>query len=227
MLDHHIQRAIVYRLALKPSVRFSELKPDAIENKLFTYHLKKVIVAGLVSKNPDGKYELTPEGRLLGVHVLERTEAIVDRAYSVLFLVIRRKTDGAWLLYRRGSHPLYGRAGFMHAIPNAQETSLETAARFCQEKTGLKASFSMLGSGFFRIFENGNLESFTNFTLLVGEDAEGTLAGNDTLADYYWTDRIDLNDAALLPNMPTLIELYEAGEPFFVEKTLHIQLSGQ
>jgi ADP-ribose pyrophosphatase YjhB (NUDIX family) len=222
MLEHHIQRKIVYRLALTPSLKFSELKPDTIENKLFTYHLKKVVAAGLVEKNEDGHYALTPQGRLLGVHVLERTEAMVDRAYSVLFLVIRRKSDGAWLLYKRGSHPLYGRVGFMHATPNAHESSIQTAARVCKEHTGIDAHFSALGSGFFRVFERDELESFTNFTLLVCEDASGELDSDDELAEYFWADSIDQERPTLLPNMPTLIELYETGKPFFTEKALTV-----
>lgn len=212
----------MYRLALTDSLRFSELKPDTTESKLFTYHLKKVMTAGLVAKNMDGRYVLTSEGRLLGVHVLENTQAVVDRAYSVLFLVIRRKANGAWLLYRRKSHPLLGKVGFMHVTPNAHESSLETAAKICKEKTGLDVAFTPLGSGFFRVYEGDELESFTNFTLLVCEDATGELVQNDELAEYYWIDKIDLNDHALLPNMPALVELYNAGEQFFVEKTLTV-----
>ena len=222
MLDHHIQRAIVYKLALAPSLRFSELKPDTIESKLFTYHLKKVVAAGLVHKTEDGEYELTADGRLYGVHVLENTMALVDRAYSALFLVIRRKQDGAWLLYERKSHPLLGKVGFMHCAPNAYETSLETAARECKEKTGLDCSFTAMGSGFFRIYDGEELESFTNFTLLVCEDARGELDEHDDLADYYWVDNIDQTNSALLPNMTTLIDLYEAGKPFFVEKMIKV-----
>ena len=85
MLDHHIQRSIVYRLALARRLKFSELKPDILDNKLFTYHLKKVISAGFAIKTADGYYKLTPEGRRLDAHVLDNTEALVDRAYSVLF----------------------------------------------------------------------------------------------------------------------------------------------
>lgn len=222
MLDHHIQRTIVYRLALTPSLTFSELRPDTLENKLFTYHLKKVVAAGLVEKNEDGRYALTPEGRLLGVHVLENTEAIIDRAYSVLFLVIRRASDGAWLLYKRGSHPLYGRVGFMHVTPNAHESSLQTAARLCKERTGLEAQFKALGSGFFRVFEDGNLESFTNFTLLICEDTQGKLVGDDELAEYFWQTNPDFSAPDMLPNMSILSELYVKNQPFFVEKDLAV-----
>jgi ADP-ribose pyrophosphatase YjhB (NUDIX family) len=222
MLDHHIQRKIVYRLALTPSLRFTELKPDTLENKLFTYHLKKVISAGLVEKNKDGRYALTSEGRLFGVNVLENTEALHDRAYSVLFLAIRRKSDKAWLLYKRTSHPLFGKSGFMHAVPNAQESSLQTATRVCKEKTGLDATFSALGGGFFRVFEGEKLESFTNFTLLVCNSAVGEITSEDETAEYYWSETIDLDDKILLPNMKILLELYDANETFFIEKDLRV-----
>lgn len=222
MLDHHLQRSIVYRLALSHDLHFSELKPDVIDNKLFTYHLKKVVTAGYVAKNSDGLYSLTPEGRRLGIRVLDKQQVLIDRADSVLFLVVRRKSDGAWLLYKRNVHPLIDRTGFMHCTPNASETITETANRECQVMTGLSGAFTVKGSGYFRVYDGENLESFTNFTLLACEDATGELIQNDEYADYYWEQKPDFSDPRMLPDMPTLADLYGAGELFFVEKTLHI-----
>lgn len=222
MLDHHLQRAIVYRLALSHQLHFSELKPDTIDNKLFTYHLHKVEAAGLVLKNPDGLYSLTPEGRRLGTRVLQNQQALIDQAESVLFLIIRRKTDGAYLLYKRKVHPLIDRVGFMHATPKADEVTVATAEKTCKEVLGLNGAFSVLGGGYFRIFEDHNLESFTHFTLLVCEDAQGELFQNDDYADYFWVQEPDFTDQSMLPNMAALVELYLAGEPFFIEKTFHV-----
>ncbi len=222
MLDHHLQRSIVYRLALSHELKFSELKPDTIDNKLFTYHLHKVEKAGYVSKNEDGLYSLTPEGRRLGIRVLQNPQALIDQPESVLFLVIRRKSNGAWLLYKRKVHPLIDRVGFMHTTPNASENTIETAKKACKEITGLRCTFSVLGGGYFRVFEAGSLESFTHFSLLICENAEGTLVQNDDYADYYWQEQPDFTDKAMLPNMPTLAEYYAAGKPFLIEKTLQI-----
>lgn len=222
MLEHHLQRAIVYRLAFEEGLRFSELKPDTIENKLFTYHLKKVLDAGYVSKDEDGVYRLTPDGRRLGVHVLETQNMLPNIADSVLFLVVRRKLDGAWLMYRRNTHPLKGLAGFMHGRPNAQEESTSTAAKICQEKTGLTGQFKALGGGYFRMYEGDNLESFTHFTLLVCEDAVGQLQEHDNTAEYFWEGDPDFSADNILPNMPVLVELYQAGKPFFIEKTFSL-----
>lgn len=222
MLDHHLQRAIVYRLALSHELHFSELKPDIIDNKLFTYHLHKVEKAGYVAKNKDGLYCLTPEGRRLGIRVLQNPQALIDQPESVLFLVIRRKSDGAWLFYRRKVHPLIDRVGFMHTTPNALEDTTVTAQKACKEMTGLLCDFKVVGSGYFRVFENEHLESFTNFTLLACEDAKGELVQDDDYADYYWEQNPDFSDPSMLPNMATLTDLYSRNELFFIEKTLHI-----
>lgn len=218
MLDHHIQRAIVYKLALSSALRFSELQPAELENKLFTYHLKKVVAAGYVEKDQHGLYQLTPEGRRLGVHVLDNTQALIDRAYSVLFLAVRRADDGAWLLYRRKNHPLIHKVGFMHATPTAHETVLETAQKALQEKTGLTAVFKPCASGYFRVYADSELESFTHFTLLLAQDATGELSQSDALADYFWVSEIyDIQDD-LLPNMRHLIEACSADEMVFIDE---------
>lgn len=220
MFDHHLQRAIVYRLAFTPGLRFSELKPDTIENKLFTYHLKKVVAARLVAKQPDGTYALTAEGRRLGTRVLDKQLALVDQPESVLFLAIRRPQDKAWLLYRRKTHPLLNKVGFMHCTPRADEPIEITASKQCLEKTGLKASFNILGGGYFRVFRGPELESFTHFTLLVSDDAEGDLRQNDEFAEYFWAANPKFTDPDMLPNMKTLADFRKTNTVFFAEETL-------
>lgn len=223
MLDHHVQRGIVYRLALEDNLRFSDLKPDTVENKLFTYHLKKVVAAGYVSKSDDGLYHLTAEGRRLGIRVLSSPQTLTDRAHSVLFLVIRRRSDNAWLLYKRKTQPLIGRVGFMHVTPSADQPVSETAASLCKERTGLDCEFTALGGGYFRTYRSDELESFTHFTLLLCEDARGELIqGNSDYAEYFWQADPDFTSADMLPNMPQLVEAYSAGKPFFIEQAFRL-----
>lgn len=222
MLDHHIQRSIVYQLAFEPSMRFGELKPDDIDNKLFTYHLKKVIAAGYVAKNDDGLYILTSEGRRIGVGALKSEHRLIDRAYSTLLLAIRRKHDGAWLLYRRNTHPMIGLAGFMHVQPVVDMASTEIARLECRDKTGLDGEFSVHGHGYFRVYDKDQLESFIHFTLLVCDDIHGELAPNNILADYFWEMAPDFSAPHMLPNMQTLYELYTGPSGTFTEQTFHL-----
>ncbi len=223
MLEHHIQRAIIYRLALAPSLRFSQLQPDDIENKLFTYHLKKVVSAGLVAKNSTGEYALTAEGRRFGLRALDKQADLLNEPDSVLFLVVRRASDNAWLLYRRRAHPLRGGVGFMHAKPSPTEPSEQVAATTLLARTGLRGTFRSLGGGMFRVLtSSGELESFTHFVLLVCEDATGGLQVSDKLADYFWEQDPDFGASDMLPNMLTLVKQYKAEQPFYFEQTLQM-----
>ena len=222
MLEHHIQKSIVYKLAFNEALRFGQLKPDDLDNKLFNYHLKLVINAGLVKKDENGLYSLTAEGRRVGVGVLDKQFTDLDRAHSVLFLIIRRKSDKAWLLFKRKTHPLLGDVGFMHVNPVATEDVFKTAQDRLLTKTNLIASFKYLGSGYFKIFEDDGLESYTHFTALVAEDAEGELKQNNDKGEYFWQADIRAIKDELLPTAQALLQQYEAGQPFFIEQTFNL-----
>jgi DNA-binding transcriptional ArsR family regulator len=221
MLDHHIQREIVYALAFSEGMRFGELKPDDLENKAFDYHLKKVVKAGYVVKHEDGTYGLTSEGKRVGKGALKKQNRLIDRAYSTLLLAIRR-SDGAWLLYRRRTHPMIGLSGFMHAQPVADKDVVQTAADVCREQTGLSGEFIVHGHGYFRVYHDDLLESFTHFTLLTCTDIQGELIQNSELAEYYWDTDPDFSAPDMLPNMQTLRKMFEAPVGQFVEQTFDI-----
>lgn len=223
MLDHHIQKNIVYTLAFSKGMRFGELKPDHLENKAFDYHLKKVILAGYVVKNEDGTYSLTSEGKRVGKGALKKQSRLIDRAYSTLLLAIRRPADGAWLLVRRKTQPLLGLTGFMNASPVAEKDITQTATDICREQTGLTGQFVVHGHGYFRIYRAGSLESFIHFTLLQCTDIQGELAQNSELAEYYWDTDPDFSAPDMLPNMQTLRKMSEAPVGCFVEQTFDIE----
>jgi hypothetical protein len=218
MLDHYIQKDIVYNLALTESARFTDLKPDTIENKLFDYHLKKVIAEGLVAKNEAGEYTLTPKGRRVGKDAIKKSDHLIDRAYSVLFLAICRKSDGAWLLCKRKSHPLLGKVGFMNAQPSFTEYVEVTAHYEALKKTGLDCEFTVRGSGYLRIYEKDNLESFTHFTLLECVDAQGDLLQLDELAEYYWEASPDFSAPDMLPSIAVFADRLASPGLFFLEQ---------
>lgn len=218
MLDHHIQKNIVYNLALTESARFSDLKPDTVENKLFDYHLKKVMAEGLVAKNDIGEYTLTPKGRRVGKDAIKHSDQLIDRAYSVLFLAIRRKSDGAWLLCKRKTHPLLGKIGFMNAQPSLAELVEVTAHYEALKKTSLDCTFTVRGSGYLRMYDEDNLESFTHFTLLESTDAEGELKKLDELAEYYWETDLDFTNPDMLPSIEYFVDKLSQPGLFFLEE---------
>lgn len=222
MLEHHIQKSIIYNLAFNEALRFSELKPDELDNKLFNYHLKLVINAGLVKKDENRLYSLTAEGRRVGVGVLDKQFATLDRAHSVLFLIIRGKNDKSWLFFKRKTYPLLGEIGFMHVNPTAGTNVFKTAQKELLARTNLNATFKYLGSGYFTIFKNKELESYTHFTTLIAENAKGELSQKNDKGEYFWQADIDSIKDELLPTAQVLAEQYKISQPFFVERTFNL-----
>lgn len=221
MLDHHIQKNILYRLAFADSLRFSELKPDDIESKLFTYHLKKVIISGLVEKTPDGTYRLSPEGRRVGKGALLKDSRMINRAYSIIIMAVRRESDGAWLLSKRTTQPLLGLSGFMQTQPLPGTDSLPLASDSLHQKTGLAGDFEWISSGFFTIYKDELLESYIHFTLLLCEKATGELSQNDPLGEYYFDESPNFSDPSMLPTASVLADLLES-RLAFTEQTFRI-----
>ena len=222
MLDHHIQKSIVYDLAFADSLRFSDLKPDDMENKAFTYHLKKVVKAGLVQKLDDGHYSLTMKGRRIGKGALKKESRLLDRAYSILLLAVRRSEDDGWLLYKRQTQPLLGLTGFMQAQPIAETDARTTAQQTAREQTGLTVNFDVQGHGYFRVYRNGELESFIHFTLLIGQNPQGRLPETAESAGYFWQQTPNFESPDMLPNMQTLHKMCEAEPGSFVEATFEL-----
>lgn len=219
MLTHHIQRHIVRTLSHHNSLSFSELRPGGIENKLFDYHLKATIREGFVEKVDNG-YRLTLAGQKLWRRMSETHTQIAERALSVLYLIVKDQARG-WLLYRRRTHPHQGKVAFMHGTPLAGVEVTKRASSELEQKTGLRGSFSVVGSGFFHSIDTtGNIISFVNFTALECRRPSGTLQHLDETADYFWAKDI-VDNGELLPNMQALLAAIAApARPFFIEQIL-------
>ncbi|MCA9349090.1 hypothetical protein KC878_03015 [Candidatus Saccharibacteria bacterium] len=218
---HHIQQKILMRLAFNDSLRFSELKPDEYENKLFDYHLKQLLRDKLVEKDQTGNYTLTAVGRQVGIRNLTVAKS-GPQAHTILFLAVRAGANGPWLLYKRLVHPLKDRIGFMHASP-VIGNSLETAAsQELLSKTGLTADFAVKGSGIFEMWSRENLESFTHFVLLYSQDISGQLQPSHSHAEYFWAEGPDFNSPDMLPNMPVLVDKLADNQLFFIQKTFNL-----
>lgn len=206
MLDHHIQREIVYRLRFADSLRFSELQPEGVENKLFSYHLKKVIAARLVQKNNDGNYSLTSLGRKIG-KTASKTDHHILRAYSILLLAVYDENRG-WLLLRRNSHPLRGLTGFLQATPQPGVSFIETAQLSFTEQTGMTANFSVSASGFMTINKQDELESFINITLLAAKNIDGDLKRSSSdFGELIWEKNPNWQAPDMAPSLSYLVPL--------------------
>lgn len=218
---HHIQAKILIKLAYTDTARFSELQPEGIENKLFSYHLKQLIRDKLITKTDSGEYSLTTLGKQAGIRQLTAQKS--PKAHSILFLCVREHPEGKWLLYRRLVHPLKDRIGFMHASPIAGEPVETTAAKELLLKTGLQAQFTVVGNGYFDMYEGDNLISYTHFTLLRAEAVSGSLQPHHERAEYFWQSDPDFSAPNMLPNMPTLVQHLHQNSPFFIQESFNLE----
>ena len=217
---HHIQLGIIRYLAHRQSAAFSELKPEGIENKLFTYHLKQAMTDGLVYKS-DKRYALTPTGKMLWKRIGDKRDHIARRAFSVIFVVVRNMND-QWLLYRRKTHPLLGRTGFLHCVPEWDKNTHQTVSDYIAKLLAVSCEPQVRASGYFRIHDSkGELESFSHFTLMETVVDTSTNPEPEDSAEYFWTTKDCILQEDSLPNMPSLLKALDSdANNVFIEEML-------
>lgn len=221
MLEHHLQKDILDKLVKCPPARFADLKPTNVEGNIFTYHLQQLIKQGIVSKSEDGTYCLTAQGKALGINNKLKSVDFHQQAHSILLLMVR-DDDGAWLLRKRLVHPMYGKTGFIHGEPKVHENITDTADKTLLRRTGLSAEFIVAGSGYIRIFQNEELESFTHFTLLQGMVRSGTLIESDATGENRWEANPDFTADYYIPSMRDLAQKSSRADCFFTELTYQL-----
>ena len=216
MLDHHIQKKILFKLVTSPTSRFAELKPDNLDSNIFTYHLRQLISQKYVIKDTDGNYGLTSLGKAVGINIQLTDKEMLEQAHSVFFIVARN-AKGEWLLRKRLAHPMFGKIGFVHGEPVASESLSKSANQALQKRTGLTAEFKSIGGGFIRIFKNEELESFTNFTVLEAINLKGKLLKVNGNGENTWVKNPDFKSLDMIPSMNDLAKAINTEKIFFAD----------
>jgi len=134
--EHHIQRDILYRLCFNKELRFSDLKPENLENNIFMYHLKQLTKAGLVIKNEEGLYTLAPNGMAYIDKLNYSTKQQSIQPKVVCYLQIT-DAHGTQLYWRRKIQPSIGYVGVPVGKIQYGEDVQRAAQRELTEKTGL------------------------------------------------------------------------------------------
>lgn len=212
-MEHHIQKKIVYYLITHSYARFSDLKPKNMDSNIFTYHLKQLMTRGLVSKNNDGIYTLTPLGKVAGINVTLNRDELLLQAHTVLFLALHSKEHG-WLMRKRLVEPMFHKAGFPHCEPVATKDIKVTASEIFKEKTGLDTTFTPKGSGYIRLFHGTELESYVHFTFMYADNFSGELITQTPHGENYWY-RGDFNSKEFIPSMKDIVDIFNTTNGYF------------
>ena len=213
-IEHHLQKDILQKLVLSENVRYADIKPAAVDGNIFTYHLHQLEKQNYVQKQADGSYSLTATGKALGISSALSAQELLEQAHPVFFLAVR-DSSGQWLLRKRLVQPVYGKWGFIHGEPQAAEPISVTAARVFMTKTGLSAAFEACGSGYIRIFQAEELESFTQFTLLCATIEHQVIITHDSTGENAWLEQPDFASNDMIPSMAELASQLQNNDEFF------------
>jgi len=219
---HWIQKHILSQLIYQSSCRYADLKPDEVEGNLFMYHLRQLIKAKYVTKNADGRYELTPAGRAYADTL--SLESMKPRIQPrIVTLIVCRNSVGEWLFLRRKRQPLLGMAGFPYGKIHLGETIAEAAARELSEKAGLTCRLEHRGDGYVTITEGGHRSSEIMFHLFYGAYPEGELKTNKPAGKVFWAPESAIDDT-YMPSVKDLLRLLRANDQrFFTELTYDLK----
>ncbi len=131
-----MQIAILNGLRYANFVRFSELKPAAIESNLFMYHMRQLIKAGLVNKTEQG-YGLSDTGKALMAKSSSKSLAFRLQPTMLSVLCLHDPQLDMWLVTERLHQPFLNVIGFPSGKIHEGEHFAEAASREVIDKTAI------------------------------------------------------------------------------------------
>lgn len=214
MVEHHIQRQILRLIGTHDKARFTDIRPEGLENNAFQYHLKQLIATKLIAKNTDGTYALTSKGTGEFITSHLGNEENVMQAHDIFLLAI--KDGDKRLLATRKVQPQLGLTGFLHGEPSWEKPLLQSAQERLLAKAGLSADLEVVGSGYITITKDGAYSSFVHATLITGKNVQGSFQPDLSFNTLVWYAPEELDNLDLIPSMSDLIAVLDGNaSPFF------------
>lgn len=212
VVEHHIQREILQRLAGHGELRFSQLKPAGMESNVFMYHASALRKMGLLEKTA-AAYRLTTAGlryvdRLSGTTLRPRLQP------KVICVLIIKDDGGHIAMLQRHTAPYAGQLMLPSGKMHFKETLLGHAARELQEKTGLVVPLKKRGLANIPI--SGNEGVITHALAVVWEGGtvgRPRLQCSDTRFNPLWAEPAQDNNM-YMPGTLELLQHAQSGELF-------------
>jgi ADP-ribose pyrophosphatase YjhB (NUDIX family)/predicted transcriptional regulator len=135
------QLLILTKLATSKGLRYSEIKPEGVENDLFNYHLQYLVKRGWVEKQDD-KYAITQDGKRYAANMDAR--GVIQNLFKASVALYIFAGDKI-LLQRRTRHPFFGDVTSIAGKIHLGERAEDAAARKLAEEAGLTANFRLYG----------------------------------------------------------------------------------
>ncbi|SRR6266496_2964648 len=214
-VEHFLERAILRSLSRNVALRFRDLQPRGIENGVFAYHLKQLVEDGLVMRQADGLYRLTPSGNRY-VGWVSRTNLDIHPQPKLFSLLIIKNDADEYVLHRRSAQPFIGRYTFPGGALFFDEELSEHTARQLHEKIGFVLPLTHRGMASLRIEENGQVLSHTYAQLFYAEvNGRPQLHAKDDRFRPQWHPLDTLVPHELMPDVMAMTEKLALGVDFF------------
>lgn len=217
---HRIEKYVLHRLILSPSSRYAKIKPKGVEGNLFMYHLKKLIKENFIRKKNDGRYELTPAGKLFADKL--SLKSFQPRILpNIVTLIACKNQKGEFLLYKRKRQPFLGLIGFPYGKIHLGEKIADAAKRELKEKTGFSATLTHKGDVYITTFQNGELISHVFCHVFSGETPKGQLKRDTEIGKCFWAKIKDIKAKNYIPGFLPVYRILKQKNPdkFFKEFT--------
>lgn len=139
------QVRILTKFITAGALKYSEGRPDGVDNDLYKYHLKFLLQKRYLKK-VGNLYELTERGKGYG-HSISPEGEVQKKFYVCVMIVLIRENKGKRevLVQRRNKHPNFGELGTVNGKVKPSEGVVEAAKRRLREETGLIATFKYVG----------------------------------------------------------------------------------
>jgi ADP-ribose pyrophosphatase YjhB (NUDIX family) len=208
-----IQFEIMFRLYGSDMLRYSKLRPDAVENDLYNYHLQALIKKGFVEKM-ERSYRLT----FAGLEFINKRMPIdLSGNHPDLFKVnaltfVMRETNGKKELVHqeRTSQPFYGDRAVPGGMVRHGERIVDAAKRKAFEECGVEAEFKLAGVIRITFEQEERILQDILYHVCYAENYVGPLIDETKYGKNYWVDvdgAIEDEKHNHAP-LPPLLELY-------------------
>lgn len=211
---HRYQKAILLKLAVSSGkMRFNRLLVKGLESEHMNYHLKQLLLLGLVEKADDG-YRLTDSGKDY-VNLVDSEVDMIEKQpkTSIIVRAVRRNRETGefeHLLCKRLRQPYYGKVGRITGKVRFGETFEEAASRELVEETGLVAGKFTLEEIYrkMRRREDGIFVQDVIFYRFFAAELDGELIHKTETQENFWatkgfvSENCDVYDDLELEDLP-------------------------
>lgn len=216
MVEHHIKKDILNRLTYADCLRFSELKPDGLENNIFMYHLKQLIRDGYVTKADDG-YKLDH----LGLQYVDRISSTNLRPRTqpkIIAILALQGPDDRWLLVERKQQPYLGQRMFLSGKQHFGETIHEHARRELQDKIGRDISLQYKGIAEVIITQDSKILTQVLAHIHYGRLPDASLPPDTSKFRFVWHDFTTDDEPLMAGTWQIMENIRDSGKsPFMLD----------